>query len=355
MFQMSQVRLLATLCAFFAGDLSAWAQTDLPFYNGKEIRLMVGYASGGGYDTYARVVAQFLGKHIPGNPTIVVQNMPGADGLALTNHMYTRAPKDGTVIALTNRNLAVAPTLGLIDVQNVHYNPSKLYWLANLNTEVSVMVVRNDVGVGSIDDLPRKQIVVGATGVTSNNAVYPYVMNNLLHTKLKVVTGYPGTSHLTLALERGEIQGIGGWAWSSILIQKPDWVRDKTILLLLQLSPQKHPDLANVPLILDLAKTEDERQALSLIVASETTGRSFFASPDIDPERGSILRAAFAKLVDDPGFKTATDKAKLDVSFMDGDTLEKMVKRLNATSPNSIELAKRLTQRNNTEIKSKPQ
>lgn len=170
---------------------------------------MVGYASGGGYDTYARVVAQFLGKYIPGNPVIVVQNMPGADGLALANFMYVRAPKDGTVIALTNRNLAVAPKLGLIEAQNVHYDPTKFHWLANLNVEVSVMVARHDAGVASIDDLTRKPIVVGATGVTSNNAMYPYVMNNLLNTKLKVVTGYPGTSHLTLALERGEIQGIG--------------------------------------------------------------------------------------------------------------------------------------------------
>jgi len=315
---------------------------------------MVGYAPGGGYDTYARIVAQFLGKHIPGNPTIVVQNMPGADGLSLTNHMYVRAPKDGTVIALTNRNLAVAPALGLIETQNVHYDPTKFYWLANLNVELSVMVVRNDAGVASLDDLTRKQIVVGATGITASNAVYPYVMNNLLNTKLKVVTGYPGTSHLTLALERGEIQGIGGWAWSSILVQRPDWVREKTILLLLQLGLQKHPDLKEVPLILDLAKTDDERQALSLIFAPEAMGRPFFIPPGVPSERGSMLRAAFAAVANDPGFKAAAEKAKLDVSFMDGESLEKIVRQINAASPTSIELAKKITQRHNTEVESKP-
>lgn len=352
---MSLKRLIAPLVALFAVNCTAWAQTDNPFYKGKEIKLMVGYAVGGGYDTYARVVAQFLGKHIPGNPIIVVQNMPGADGLGLTNFMYVRAPKDGTVIALTNRNLAVAPILGLIEAKNVHYDATKFYWLANLNVEVSGMVVRSDAGVSSIDDLKHKQIVVGATGVTSNNAVYPYVMNNLLNTKLKVVAGYPGTSHLTLALERGEIQGIGGWAWSSILVQRPDWVRENKIVLLLQLAMEKHSDLPNVPLILDLAKSDDERQALGLIFAPEAMGRPFFAPPGVPLERAALLRAAFAKLADDPGFQAAAEKAKLDVSFMPGESLEKIVKQIASASPASIELAQRMTQRQNTEVETKPQ
>jgi len=169
---------------------------------------------GRGYDTYARIVAQHLGKQIAGYPTIIVQNMPGADGLTVANHVYARAAKDGSVIAVTNRNMAVAPALGLIEPQSVQYKAEEFTWLANLNTEVSVIIIRRDAKVNSIDDLRQRTVIVGSTGLTANNAIYPYVANNLLKTKFKVVTGYPGTSHLVLALERGEIEGIGGWARS---------------------------------------------------------------------------------------------------------------------------------------------
>jgi tripartite-type tricarboxylate transporter receptor subunit TctC len=225
-----------------------------------------------------------------------------------------------------------------------------LYWIANLNSEVSMIVVRSDLGIQSIDAIQQRPVIVGATGLTSNNALYPYVSNNLLHTKFKVVTGYPGTSHLVLALERGEIEGIGGWAWSSILIQKPDWIRDKTITPLLQLSLHKHPDLPNVPLIMDFAKTPEDRQALELIFAPETMGRPFFGPPGMDPTAGKALRTAFLDLSKDENFKAAADKAKLDVSFMDGEALQAMVSRISATSPSAVELAKRLTQRGSTEV-----
>lgn len=346
--------LCALAIGLFAG-VPAWAQSDVATFKPKEVRLLVGYASGGGYDTYARIVSQYLGKHIPGNPTIIVQNMPGADGVTVANHVFTRAAKDGSVIALTNRNIAVAPLLGLIEPQNVQYKAAEFYWLANLNSEVSVIVVRADAGVKSVDELRQRTVIVGATGLTSNNAIYPYVTNNLLQTKFKVVTGYPGTSHLVLAVERGEIQGIGGWAWSSILVQKPDWIRDKFIVPLLQLSLEKHPDLANVPLIMDFAKTEDDKQALSLIFAPEAMGRPFFGPPGLQADAGRILRAAFSDVVKNPDFIASADKAKLDVSFLDGASLENIVKRLTAASPQAIDLAKKLTQRGSTEVDDKVQ
>lgn len=350
------MRSSRSLCALAIGlslSVPAWAQSDSAQFKNKEIRLLVGYATGGGYDTYARIVSQHLGKHIAGNPTVIVQNMPGADGVTVANHVYARAPKDGTVIALTNRNIAVAPLLGLIEPQNVQYKAAEFYWLANLNNEVSVIVVRSDANVKSLEELKQRPVIVGATGLTSNNAIYPYVTNNLLQTKLKVVTGYPGTSHLVLAVERGEIQGIGGWAWSSILVQKPDWIRDKFVVPLLQLSLEKHPDLPNVPLIMDFAKTEDDKQALSLIFAPEAMGRPFFGPPGLQAEAGRILRAAFSAVAKNPDFTAAADKAKLDVSFLDGESLENIVKRLTAASPQAIDLAKKLTQRGNTEVDDK--
>ena len=352
---MISIRSLGILAVGLLLAAPAWAQPANGPFKAQEVRLLVGYASGGGYDTYARIVAQYLGKHIAGNPAVIVQNMPGADGVVVANHVYARAAKDGSTIALTNRNIAVAPLLGLIEPQNVQYKAAEFFWLANLNNEVSVIVVRSDANVKSLDELKQRTVIVGATGLTANNAIYPYVANNLLHTKFKVVTGYPGTSHLVLAVERGEIQGIGGWAWSSILVQKPDWIRDKFVLPLLQLSLEKHPDLANVPLIMEFAKTEDDKQALSLIFAPEAMGRPFFGPPGLQAEAGRVLRAGFAAVVKDPGFTAAAEKAKLDVAFMAGESLEKIVKQLSAASPQAIDLAKKLTQRGNTEVEDKPQ
>lgn len=346
-------RALAAFAALLASAAPAWAQSGAPSFGGKEVRILVGYATGGGYDTYARVVAQHLGKHIDGHPTVIVQNMPGADGLTVANHVFTRAPKDGSVIALTNRNVMVAPTLGLVEPQNVHYKADEFYWLANLNAEVSVVVARRDAAFTSVKDMQDRPLIVGATGLTSNNALYPYVMNNLMGTKLKVVSGYPGTSHLVLALERGEIQGIGGWAWSSISVQKPDWIRDKFIVPLLQLSVEKHPELQGVPSIMDFAKTDDEQQALALIFAPESLGRPFFGPPGLNPQVGRALRTAFAGVVKDSDFKASVEKAKLDVSFLDGESLEKMVKKLTGASPAAVALAKKLTQRGSTEVETK--
>jgi tripartite-type tricarboxylate transporter receptor subunit TctC len=329
----------------------AWSQSE-PF-NAKELRILVGYSAGGGYDIYARTVARFLGKHIPGDPTVIVQNMPGADGLKLANYLYVQAPKDGTVIALTNRNVAVAPILGLVDAENIKYDPRKFYWIANLNAEVSVAAFRNDAGVHSIDDLRSKTVIVGSTGLTANNAVYPYVMNNLIGTHLKVIIGYPGTSDVVLALERGEIQGIGGWAWSSIMAQRPNWIRDKTILPLLQLSIQKLPELGAVPSILDYATTDETRQALELIFSPDLLGRPFFAPPGLSAETGQMLRTAFTRMASDPEFRAAAETAKLDLSYMDGAALEALVGRITQASPAAVELAKKITQRGVTAVESK--
>jgi tripartite-type tricarboxylate transporter receptor subunit TctC len=347
---MVSIRAIGAFIALSSFASPVWAQADAGTFKSREVRILVGYATGGGYDTYARIVGQHVGKYLPGTPTVIVQNMPGADGLTVTNHVFSRAAKDGSVIALTNRNIAVGPALGLMEPQTVQYQAHELYWIANLNAEVSVIVVRSDLGITALEEIKNRPVIVGATGLTSNNALYPYVTNNLLNTRFKVVSGYPGTSHLVLALERGEIEGIGGWAWSSIQIQKPDWIRDKTITPLLQLSLEKHPDLANVPLIMDFAKTDEDRQALELIFAPESMGRPFFGPPGLDPAAGKALRAAFVSLAKDEGFKASAEKAKLDVSFMDGEALQAMVSRIAAASPGAVALAKKLTQRGNTEV-----
>jgi tripartite-type tricarboxylate transporter receptor subunit TctC len=336
---------------FLALATSARAQSGTgDVFKGKELRIIVGYATGGGYDNYARIVGPFLSKHLPGNPTVVVQNMPGGDGLAVANYMAQRAPRDGTAVALTNRNLAVAPLLGMIEPANVQYDPKQFVWLANLNSEVSVLIVRTDAGVKTLDDVRMRPVVVGATGLTANNAVYPYVANNVLGAKFKVVAGYPGTSHLLLALERKEVDGIGGLAWSSLKVQRPDWIEKRTIIPVLQLGLSKVQELKDVPLILDLAPSERDRRALELVFAPEELGRPFFAAPQTSSATAQALRSGFAAAVADDGFKAAAEKAQLEVSFMDGATLEGIVRRLNAASPDVVDLAKRVMERGRTEV-----
>jgi tripartite-type tricarboxylate transporter receptor subunit TctC len=318
----------------------AHAQPSQTFYQGKEIKVVVGYAAGGGYDTYARVVASQLGKHIPGNPTLIVQNMPGADGLAAANFMGRIAPRDGSVIAVTNRNLPVASLLGLVEKSSVQFDPKQFMWLANLNSDVSILAVRADTGIRSIEDLRQRELAVGSTGQTSNNAIYPYVINNTLGTRLRVVTGYPGTSHLTLALERGEIGGIGGWAWSSIQVQRPDWISSRFILPLLLLGSSGPPELKDVPHILDLAGSEEQRRALELVFAPDELGRPFFAPPETPGVAVELLRAGFTAMVKDAEFQKSAEKARLEVTFTDGQTLQEKVLKLNSVKPEVVEAAR---------------
>lgn len=343
-------RFLLALAGVLPAFITAASAQTREYYRGKEVRILVGYAVGGGYDTYARAVAPILGRHLPGSPSVIVQNMPGGDGLAVANHMARVAPRDGTVIALTNRNFAVAPLLGILETSSVQYDPKQFNWLANLNSEVSVVIVRSDLGIGSIEDLRKREVIVGATGLTANNAVYPYMMNNLLATRLKVVTGYPGTSHVLLALERGEIGGIGGFSWSGLQAQRPDWIEQKKIVPLLQIGTTGIPELRDVPLFLDLARTADERRALELVVAPETLGRPFFAPPETPAELVTLLRQAFASVVQDPEFKATAERARLDLTFTDGATVQDMVTRLNSTSPEVVQLARRAIQRGGTPI-----
>jgi tripartite-type tricarboxylate transporter receptor subunit TctC len=346
-------RPLAMAGLALVAALPVWAQSP-PQFRGKELRILVGYAAGGGYDIYARAVAQHLGRHIPGNPSVIVQNMPGADGLSVANSIYSQAPKDGTIIAVTNRNIAVAPILGLVDANDIRYDPKKFTWIANLNSEISVALFRADSGVTSIDDLKAKVFIVGSTGLTSNNAVYPYIMNNLIGTKIKVVIGYPGTSDVTLALERGEIQGNGGWAWSSFMVQRPTWLRDKFVVPVLQLSLQRVPELGDtVPSIFDYARDDETRQALELIFSPDTIGRPFFAPPGIPAEATAMLRRAFAALPNDPAFLATAEKTKLDLSYMGGEALQQLVDRIAAATPAAVALATRITQRGATAIETK--
>ena len=301
---------------------AGWAQAPAQFYKGKTVEMMVGYSAGGGYDVYARMVARYLGKHIPGNPTVVVKNLEGAGSLRLANALYNALPKDGTVLGTIARGGAFDPLLGNKAAQ---FDASKFNWIGSANDEVSVCVAWHTSGITKIEDTFNKELVVGGTGPSADTDQFPRIVNGVLGTKMKIVSGYPGGNDVSLAMERGEVQGRCGWSWSSVIATRKEWFDSKKINVLVQLSLQKHPDLPNVPLILDLAKTPEERQILTLVFARQALGRPFVAPPGIPQDRVDALRKAFMDTMKDPEFLAEAEKAQLEVTPIPGEEVQKIV------------------------------
>ena len=267
------------LCGLaFMLPLVTWAQAQSmeEFYRGKTINLIVGFTPGGGYDTTARVLAPYLKKHLPGNPSVVVQNMDGAGSLKATNHLFNVAPKDGTVIGTFSRGMPTEPLMGNTAAQ---FDAAKFTWIGSTTNEYSVVLAAQTSPVKSFGDLQNHEFTVGGEGSGSDSDTYAMLLKNLFGAKIKLVTGYPGTAELMLAVERGELDGRAAWSWSSLKAQKPDWISDKKISILAQLNLSKNPELADVPLITDLATTDKQKQILKLVLSRQTVGRPFAAPP----------------------------------------------------------------------------
>jgi tripartite-type tricarboxylate transporter receptor subunit TctC len=292
------------------------------FYAGKSIDLEIGYSVGGGYDLYARLVAQHLGDHIPGHPTIVPRNMEGAASLRLANYLYAAAPRDGTAIGAISRGAAFDP---LLNENGAQFDASKFSWIGSANNEVSVCVALQSSGITSFNDVLTKPLTIGATGVGDDTYQFPALMNAELGTKFKIVTGYPGGNDITLALERGEVQGRCGWSWSSIVATRMNWITDKKIVVLVQMSLSKHPDLPDVPLIMDLAKTDEQRQIFKLIFARQVMGRPFAAPPGVPADRLAVLRRAFADTMKDKAFLADAEKRKFEINPVSGEEIQALV------------------------------
>jgi len=320
---MKLVRGAVVAAAVTVAPMTAtWAQTPAEFYKGKTVDLMVGYSAGGGYDVYARMIARYIGKHIPGNPTVVVKNLDGAGSLRLANALYNQLPKDGTVFGTVARGAAFDPLLGNKAAQ---FDASKFTWIGSANDEVSVCVAWHTSGVTKIEDTFDKELVVGGTGPTADTDQFPRIANGVLGTKMKIVTGYPGGNDVSLAMERGEVQGRCGWSWSSVIATRKDWYDSKKIHVLVQMSLAKHPDLPNVPLILDLAKTPEQKQILTLVFARQALGRPYMAPPGVPQDRAEALRKAFMDTMKDPEFLAEADKAKLEITPIDGEKVQQIV------------------------------
>ena len=308
----------------------ARAQSAAEFYRGKSIELDIGYSVGGGYDLYARLIARRLGQHVPGNPTVVPKNMEGAGSLRLANYLYAAAPRDGTVIGAISRGAAFDP---LLNEQGARFDASKFSWIGSANNEVSVCVALTSSGISKFDDLFAKPLTIGSTGAGDDTYQFPALVNAVLGTKFKIITGYPGGNDVSLALERGEVQGRCGWSWSSIKTTRLNWVRNNRIIVLVQMSLSKHPDLPDVPLIMDLAKTDEQRQIFKMIFARQTMGRPYAAPPELPADRLAALRKAFMDTMTDKDFLDEAEQSKFEINPVSGQELEALVKEVYRTPP----------------------
>ena len=325
-----------TLWPLVAGG-QANAQPVADFYRGKTVAMLIGYTSGGGYDLYARVLSKHLGRHIPGNPLVVPQNMPGAGSLRVANFLYNAATKDGTTLGMIGRGLAVEPLIGASAAQ---FDGRKFTWIGSGSDQVSLCTTWHTSPIKSWDDMKTKPFTVAGEGSGSDPDMFATMLRNLMGVKLKLVSGYPGGPEMNLAMERGEVDGRCGWSWTSIKITRNEWVTNKRITLLLQMALQKNPALPDVPLVMDLAGNERERQILKLVLSRQQMGWPFLAPPGVPPERAQALRAAFDNTIKDPEFLAEAAQRQLEVNPMRGAEIEKLLGELYATPPDVIAATK---------------
>jgi tripartite-type tricarboxylate transporter receptor subunit TctC len=317
---LARVAVTAAIMAMPA--VAASAQSPAEFYKGKAIELYINVSVGGGYDLYARMLARHLGKHMPGNPQIVPKNMEGGGGMRLANWLYNVGPKDGTAFGAVARAMAFEPLLGNKGAQ---YDGTRFNYIGSANDEVSVCVAWHTSGVTTFEDAQKTQLVVGSGGISDDTYQYPALLNNMFGAKFKMVPGYPGGNDINLALERGEVQGRCSIPWSTVKATRRFWIDEKKVSLLMQYSLSKHADLPNVPLVMDLAKTDEQRNILKLIFGRQVMGRPFAAPPDVPKDRVAALRKAFMDTMADKDFLAEAEKAKFEITPVSGEKIESLV------------------------------
>lgn len=334
--------MLAAGAAMVAGTIlmpaKASADAVADFYKGKTITFFIGYSPGGGYDTYARTVARHMGKHIPGNPNIVAKNMAGAGGRIAAAYLYNVAPKDGTALCTSDQSLALSQALG---EKGIKFDTTKFNYIGNPNAGNNVVTTWHTSGVKTIEDARNKAIVLGATG-NNTSAHYPLVMNALLGTKFRVITGYRGGSRINLAMEKGEVDGRGSNNWVSWKATRPQWLKEKKINIIAQVGLKREPDLPDVPLLTDLAKNEEDRKVLKVLSAPVAIGRPIFTTPGVPKERIDALRAAFDKTMKDPAFLADAKKINLEINPVSGADMQSIVDGIVKTDKETLARLKKI-------------
>jgi tripartite-type tricarboxylate transporter receptor subunit TctC len=318
--------------------LSGAAAQD--FYAGKTVTIFSGHNPGSLYDTNARFVARHLPRFIPGNPSVIVRNMPGAGTLTASNHVANLAPKDGTALALIARGVAIEPLLG---GQGVRFEPRKLHWIGSTSQEVSVIAVRADTGVKTLDDARNREIAVAASGADA--MIFPNTLNQLLGTKFRVITGYRSGAEMVLAVERKEVDGRGSWSWSAFRNDGMPMVKRGELVMLVQMGTAKVPEIAQVPLVMDLAKDDEQRRILEVLLAAQTMAWPMFAPAEAPDERVALLRRAYLAMLKDADALADARKTGIEIDPVPGMAINEMLGRVYATSPAVIEKARALVGR----------
>ncbi len=327
-------KTLFALSIFLVPASPALAQQEdvATFFKGKTLRLMVGVGVGSGYDINARLLARYMPAHIPGQPTIIVQNQPGAGSLTMTNALYNNGPFDGTVMGASFNGM---PTTPLLQPGGARFDPVKLNWLGSTNRETQAMYVWHTAPAQVLEDAKTKEIVMGGQAPGSTQFDYPVLANHLFGFKFKVVTGYESTPKIHLAMESGEVHGTIA-NWSTLKAISPTWIAEKKIRILTQWAFTKNSELKDVPLFLDLAKTDAERAALRLMLARLEYGRPFFLPPNVPAARVQALRRAFDATMKNPAYLAEADKLKIDVEPLTGEEVAAFVEQVSRTPADTV-------------------
>ena len=326
---MKKIQLLRPLPAVLAGALIAGGISAVPTaamaevnFKDETFKVMVGFHPGGGYDTYARVVSRHIGKHLPGNPNVITVNFPGAGSLRLANYIYNKAPKSGLEVGIFASSSAFAP---LFLVKQAQFETDKFTWIGNIDQSIGTCTAWHTSGINSFEDLKKSEVIYGSSRPTSVASQHPRGFNALLGTKIKIIHGYPGSTGILLAMKRGEVQGGCGFALSSLKAARYQEWKSGDLKILVQTGRKKHPDLAGVPHLYDMAKDDHERMVMDLIYGLHTFGRSVAAPPGLSREVTSVLRKAFIDTMKDPGFVKDATKLRLLINPWDGETLQKEI------------------------------
>jgi tripartite-type tricarboxylate transporter receptor subunit TctC len=332
----SRIFLLALMLApWLPADRGAAQDAVADFYKGRQVSIMVGFSPGGSSSLYAQALARHMGRHLPGSPSFIVQHVPGAGGLVLANNVAHTVTRDGTAFAITGRTAAIEPLLGN---KNAKFDGRHFNWIGTANVEYTTCTLWHTARVKTLQDAMGQEAVVGGSGADATEVIFPKAANKLVGTRFKVVLGYPGSTEILLAMERGEVEGFCGIGWTFLKLRKGDWLRDKKVNILYQMSLEKHPELPHVPAIIDYAKTADDRKVFEFLFAPQEMGRPFFAPPGVPAERVRALREAFARTFKDPQFLAETERMGVEVQHVD--QIQQLVERIYASPPDLIARAR---------------
>jgi tripartite-type tricarboxylate transporter receptor subunit TctC len=329
-------RLNLYAAAAIAAGLAGPALAQQDFYKDRQINMLVASGVGGGYDVYARALGRHMPRHIPGSPVFVARNMPTAGGLTAANTLFNTSDRDGSTIAALTNGVPMDPLFG---VKEAKFDGRKFSWIGSMGKLQNVCATWHESPIKSVADARGREVVVGASGPTSNSSIMPRIANEVLGTKFRVINGYDPSSGLNKALESREVEGICGLGWSTLTASRPDWVRDNKLNVLVQFGFDKLPDLPNTPSALDLVTDANKRAILELILVRQETGRPIVAPPEVPAERMAILRRAFDATMKDADFLAEAKKLQLDIDPLDAAAVEKLLANAYAAPRDIVEAA----------------